>query len=105
MTARLMDAEELRAAGYVSEVVATEEDLVPRAQQLAETIANFAPLTLQVTKKAINRVRDPLLPIEDDKEFIATCYLSEDFSEGTRPFLTRLKPVWPARGHRRWLTA
>src|SRR3982074_100028 len=30
MTARLMNAQELLAAGYVSEVVASEEDLVPR---------------------------------------------------------------------------
>jgi enoyl-CoA hydratase/carnithine racemase len=97
MTARLMSAEELLAAGYVSEVVATEEDLVPRAQELAEEIATYAPLTLQVTKKAINRVRDQLFPIEDDKDFIETCYLSEDFREGIEAFLNKRKPVWRGR--------
>jgi enoyl-CoA hydratase/carnithine racemase len=97
MTARLMDAQELKAVGYVSEVVASEEDLIPRAQELAETIATFAPLTLQVTKKAINRVRDQLFPIEDDKDFIETCYLSEDFREGIEAFLGKRKPVWRGR--------
>jgi enoyl-CoA hydratase/carnithine racemase len=97
MTARLMDAQELKAAGYVSEVVAAEEDLVPRAQALAEQIATYAPLTLQVTKKAINRVRDQLFPIEDDKDFIETCYLSEDFREGIEAFLSKRKPVWRGR--------
>ncbi len=97
MTARLMNAQELLAAGYVSEVVATEEELLPRAQALAETMASFAPLTLQVTKKAINRVRDQLFPIEDDKDFIETCYLSEDFREGIEAFLAKRKPVWRGR--------
>jgi enoyl-CoA hydratase/carnithine racemase len=97
MTARLMNAQELLAAGYVSEVVASEEDLLPRAQELAETISTFAPLTLQVTKKAINRVRDQLFPIEDDREFIETCYLSEDFREGIESFLNKRKPVWRGR--------
>jgi enoyl-CoA hydratase/carnithine racemase len=97
LTARLMDAKELKAAGYVAEVVASEEALVPRAQELAEQIAAYAPLTLQVTKKAINRVRDQLFPIEDDKEFIETCYLSEDFREGIDAFLNKRKPVWRGR--------
>ena len=97
MTARLMSAQELLAAGYVSEVVATEEELLPRAQALAETMATFAPLTLQVTKKAINRVRNRLFPIEDDKDLIETCYLSEDFREGIEAFLAKRKPVWRGR--------
>ena len=97
MTARLMSAEELLAAGYVSEVVATEEELLPRAQALAETIASHAPLTLQVTKTAMNRVRNRLFPIEDDKDLIETCYLSEDFREGVEAFLAKRKPVWQGR--------
>lgn len=97
MTARLLGAEELLAAGYVIEVVANEEELLPRAQDLAEMISSFAPLTLQATKIAIHRVRNRLFPVEEDRDLIEMCYLSEDFREGVEAFLGKRKPVWRGR--------
>lgn len=97
MTARLLGAEELLAAGYVTEVVANEDELLPRAQQLAEEISSFAPLTLRATKIAMHRVRNRLFPVEEDKDLIEMCYLSEDFREGIDAFLNKRKPVWRGR--------
>lgn len=97
MTARLMTARELFDAGYVAEVVADEEDLLPRAQALAEEIASFAPLTLRATKLALHRVRNRLFPVEEDRDIIEMVYLSDDFKEGVRSFLEKRKPTWKGR--------
>jgi enoyl-CoA hydratase len=97
MTARLMDASELKAAGFVTEVVVSEEQLFPRAQELAEMVAENAPLTLEVSKRALHRVRNRLFPVEDDADIIETCYQSSDFREGIEAFLSKRKPKWEGR--------
>ena len=94
MRARLMDAEEMLACGLVSEVVAEEAALEPRAQALAEEIAAHAPLTLAMTKEALRRIRDRLAPDGSDSDLILACYMSRDFREGVEAFLAKRKPVW-----------
>ena len=91
--ARLMDAQEMLASGLLSELVDSEEALWPRAQELGEQLAQHAPLTMQVTKEALHRVRDRLLP-EDDRDLILTCYMSADFKEGMEAFLAKRRPEW-----------
>lgn len=94
MRARLMDAAEMLACGLVSEVVADEAALEPRAQALAEEIAGHAPLTLSTTKEALRRIRDRLAPEGSDSDLILACYTSRDFREGVEAFLAKRKPVW-----------
>ena len=96
LTGRLMSAPELLAAGVVTEVLA-EDELFPRAQAVAEMLAANAPLTLEVSKRGLHRVRDRLFPVEDDKDLIETCYMSEDFREGVEAFMGKRKPVWHGR--------
>ena len=92
--ARLMDAAEMLACGLLSEVVADQAALEPRAQQLGEEIATHAPLTLATTKEALRRVRDRLAPEGTDSDLILACYTSHDFREGVEAFLAKRKPVW-----------
>jgi enoyl-CoA hydratase/carnithine racemase len=77
----------------LSEVVADFAALMPRAEELARTVAANAPLTLRATKAALQRLRPKLAP-EDGQDLILMCYMSADFREGMDAFLTKRQPVW-----------
>jgi enoyl-CoA hydratase/carnithine racemase len=92
-TARLMGAEEARAAGLLAEIAA---DPLARAAEIAETVAGHAPLTLRATKEAMRR-NAQAGPEVDDRDLIALCYMSEDFREGMEAFLGKRQPDWKGR--------
>ena len=97
LTARLMDAEEMVGCGLAREVVADEESLLPRAQELAEQLATHAPLTMWASKEAVRRIRDRLLPEGQDSDLILACYMSDDFKEGVEAFLAKRPPEWQGK--------
>lgn len=94
-TARLFGAEECQAAGLVNEIV-PDGQLDSRVQELAETIAANAPLTLRATKEAIGRILAHRR-LESADDLILMCYMSEDFKEGVDAFLNKHKPQWRGR--------
>jgi enoyl-CoA hydratase len=93
MTARLVEAEEAKAIGLVSEIV---EDVDARASELAQTVASQAPLTLRATKEGLRRLRAAAAEV-DDRDLIAMCYMSADFREGLEAFLGKRKPNWQGK--------
>jgi len=92
-TARLIDAEEARAIGLVTEIVPAEDALESRVGQLAEQLASYAPLTLHATKEMTRRIRARMMP-DEAADLVALCYTSSDLREGARAFIERRKPVW-----------
>jgi enoyl-CoA hydratase/carnithine racemase len=92
-TARLIEAEEACKIGLLGEVLPNYETLQSRATELARTVASQAPLTLQVTKEALRRIKEKISP-EDDRELILKCYMSKDFHEGMDAFLNKRPPKW-----------
>jgi enoyl-CoA hydratase len=94
MRARLIDAQEMLAAGLLSEVLPDEQSLLTRAQSLAEEVASLAPLTLWATKEALRRIRDRMTLAGGDSDLILACYMSHDFKEGVEAFLTKREPHW-----------
>ncbi len=93
-TARLVEAEEARAIGLVSEVVADATALAARADELASLVASHAPLTLRATKEALRRLREKGTGGEDGRDLILMCYMSRDFREGMEAFLNKRQPAW-----------
>ena len=92
-TARLIAADEAKAIGIVSEVVAPDR-LMARAEAMAQTIADLAPLTISATKQALLRLRQQIAPADD---LVQLCYMSDDFREGVVAFGEKRKPVWRGR--------
>ena len=92
-TARLIDASEAHALGLLSEVLPDYAALQARAAELARTVASHAPLTLRATKEALRRIKERMIPAEDD-DLILGCYLSNDFREGLEAFLNKRPPKW-----------
>lgn len=91
-TARLIEAKEAHAAGFVNEIV-PREAIGARVRALAAQISAHAPITLQVTKEAVRRIQAERRAHGGD-DLIARTYASADFKEGVRAFLEKRIPRW-----------
>jgi enoyl-CoA hydratase/carnithine racemase len=92
-TARLIDAEEAKALGLITEIHAGFDAVLARAKVMAAEIAGLAPITLRVTKEMLRRMRTAG-PQMQDEDLIAEAYGSRDFREGLESFLAKKKPQW-----------
>jgi enoyl-CoA hydratase len=95
-TARLVEADEAKAIGLVSEILPDVASLAGRGEELARIIAGNAPLTLRATKEALRRLR-PRLTAAEGQDLLLLCYMSEDFREGMEAFLNKRAPQWTGR--------
>jgi enoyl-CoA hydratase/carnithine racemase len=94
-TARLIDADEGKAAGVFNEVVEPSR-LEARTIELAEQIAANAPLTIRSIKEGVRRLLERGRLAEAD-DLVLMAYMSEDFKEGVEAFLAKRPPVWRGR--------
>jgi enoyl-CoA hydratase/carnithine racemase len=95
-TARLIEAEEAKALGLVSEVLPDAGAVMARAGELAHLLATHAPLTLRATKEGLRRLREQG-PGAEDQDLIEMTYMSADFREGMEAFLAKRTPEWKGR--------
>jgi len=93
LLAKMVDAASALQAGLVMEVVTDGPALQARAQQIAETLAGHAPITLQTTKEAMRRLQAKIAD-ENIDDLIRRTYGSADFREGMSAFLEKRAPNW-----------
>src|SRR6266851_2543197 len=93
--ARLMDANEMREVGLLNEVTG-EDNLYARAEEVARTLIDHAPITLRTAKAALNSVVRHWAP-KPNSDHVVQAYMSEDFKEGMEAFLSKRKPRWRGR--------
>ena len=94
-TARLIDADEGKAAGVFNEVVDPER-LEARTLEVAEQIASNAPLTIRSVKEGVRRLMEHAR-VDEAEDLILMAYESEDFKEGVDAFLNKRPPRWKGR--------
>jgi len=98
MTGETIDVQTAQRIGLVTEVVEPER-LMPRALEIAETIAANAPIAVRQVKQAIRATRS--LGWEEGRrrelELYAACVPTDDRREGVRSFVERRKPVFRGR--------
>src|SRR5216683_2201707 len=94
--ARLVEAPEALALGLLNEVVPDVETLQRRANETAQLVAGHAPITLEVTKEAVRRIRRTLSR-DEGEDLILRAYMSEDFREGMDAFLNKRTPNWKGK--------
>ncbi len=95
-TSRLIEADECKSLGLLNEIVPDVETLKNRSWELAVLLAGQAPITLEVTKEAVRRIRRTLSR-DEGEDLILRAYMSEDFREGMDAFLNKRKPNWQGK--------
>jgi enoyl-CoA hydratase len=91
-----IDAARAEAWGLVTEVVEPDA-LMPRARELAETIAANAPIAVQAAKRVIDAGLPTSAAMILEGDAGVMCGQTEDFLEGRASFLERRPPRYRGR--------
>lgn len=93
MSARLLDVEEARAAGFVSRVA---EDVTGATAELVERLLANAPLTQWAAKETLRRLHASAGAV-DASDVLDRVYGSADFAAGVASFTSRQRAAWTGR--------
>jgi len=98
LTGEMITAAEALRIGLVEEVLPADQ-LMPRAERIAKTIAVQAPLAVAKCLEAVNTGYD--LPLGEalahEAALFGLCCGTADKAEGTSAFLEKRVPVWQGR--------
>jgi enoyl-CoA hydratase len=96
LTAEKIEATEMRACGFLTQLVAAEE-LLPTADKLTATLAAMAPIPMLGMKKHINRIGRGVLDVQDLKRDMARAATSADLKEGAAAWAAKRAPKFTGR--------
>ena len=98
LTGAMIDAETAHKFGLVNHVYPAAE-LEAKTIELAEKIAEKAPIALQLSKEAVKFASRSNLDegLRREVDLFAICFSTEDKQEGVAAFLEKRKPVFKGR--------
>jgi enoyl-CoA hydratase len=99
LTGDLVPIERLHALGFINHVEPTPDAVRERAQALAQTIADNAPLTVRAGKLSIRAALalGAEAGFDEALRLHVPVYRSLDAQEGPRAFAEKRKPAWQGR--------
>jgi enoyl-CoA hydratase/carnithine racemase len=92
LRARLLDAAEAHAAGFVTQLVDDAAALDGTLAETVATLASHAPLSMWATKQTLARLRRAGLPDGDD--IVERVYGSTDFASAVAAFARKERAAW-----------
>jgi enoyl-CoA hydratase len=96
LTAERIDAQAMRACGFLTDLVAASE-LDESVRQLTDTLSTMAPLALLGMKKHLNRIARGALDADDLRADIARAAGSTDLREGAAAWAEKRPPKFIGR--------
>ena len=99
LTGNLLPVEQLHDYGFTNYLEDDYDAVLSRAQQLAETIRDNAPLSVEAGKQSIFSAANlgAKAGLVEAKKIYEKVYSSEDGIEGPLAFAEKRKPVWKGR--------
>lgn len=91
LTGKIIDAKEAEYIGLVNKVV-KDEELMGKAEEVAQVLAEKSPITVKIAKSLINRNQEIKKGLEMEIVSFSECFASEDHMEGINAFLEKRKP-------------
>ena len=98
LNGRFLDAAEAERFGLVNRVVPVEQ-YMRTATELAQQIAERAPLAVRLAKEAVNQAQESVLAegIADERRLFYMLFSTEDQKEGMQAFLDKRPARWQGR--------
>ncbi len=95
LTGRMMDAAEAERSGLVSRVVAPDQ-LIEEAMKAAKKIASLSPVSVMLTKEAVNSAYETTLSqgVTFERRLFHSMFALEDQKEGMAAFSEKRKPAF-----------
>ena len=90
-TGDIINAKEAASIGLVNRVV-KDEELMIAVEEMAQVIAQKAPIAVKMAKKLINENQEIKEGLEKEIDFFVQCFATQDRLEGINAFLEKRKP-------------
>lgn len=97
MTADMITAADAYQFGLVNHIV-SQDELIPKAEEILQKILSRAPLAIAAAIKAINASgRNDINGYETEIAEFAKCFGTDDFKEGVSAFIEKRKSVFKGK--------